>query len=555
MQKFDAVIIGTGAAGLYTALKLPEHWNIALVTKENLQVSASQWAQGGIAAVTEPDDSFLLHEEDTLKAGAGLCEPEAVRVLVEEAPARIHELLDLGVAFDRYQGRLAVTLEAAHSRPRILHAADATGKELIRALIEEILLRKNLTIFEEALALDLWMVDGVDEHSQPRKQCQGVYIHTHSAPQNAQGIDSINQGTQVLATSVTILAAGGFGQLFSNTTNPPVCTGDGQAIAYRAGALLQDLEFIQFHPTALCLEGAPRFLISEAVRGEGAHLIDSQGHRFMEDYHEAGELAPRDVVSRAIFSQLQKTGAEMVWIDFRPLGQAVIERRFPTIQQVCKHFGLDVLTEPIPVAPAAHYTMGGVATDLWGRTSVPGLYAVGEVASTGVHGANRLASNSLLECLVFARRIALSVREMPPQIENHPLPPSPLLKPLRKAEKDAIHHIRRILPKLMSKSLGLVRDAEALRQAQEAIQVWMEELGMDLDTPALIYANHALTREGLEVWNLLTLGALTVQSALYRTESRGAHFRKDFPQPDPSWIAHSGISKNGWLKIPLASRP
>jgi L-aspartate oxidase len=520
MQKFDAVIIGTGAAGLYTALKLPEHWNIALVTKENLQVSASQWAQGGIAAVTEPDDSFLLHEEDTLKAGVGLCELEAVKVLVEEAPARIHELLDLGVAFDRYQGRLAVTLEAAHSRPRILHAADATGKELI---------------FEEALALDLWTVDGADGH----KHCRGVHIYT-------------NQGTKVLATSVTVLAAGGFGQLFSNTTNPPVCTGDGQAIAYRAGALLQDLEFIQFHPTALCLEGAPRFLISEAVRGEGAHLLDVQGYRFMKDYHEAGELAPRDVVSRAIFSQLQKTGSERVWIDFRPLGQAVIERRFPTIQQVCKYFGLDVLTEPIPVAPAAHYTMGGVATDLWGKTSVPGLYAVGEVASTGVHGANRLASNSLLECLVFARRIALSVTAIPKQTEHQPAPELPLLKPLKQSPQDAIHHIRRILPKLMNKSLGLVRDAEGLQQAQEAIQVWMEELGMDLDMPAPIYADNALTREGLEVWNLLTLGALTVQSALQRTESRGAHFRQDYPQTDPNWIAHSGISKKGWQKIPLA---
>jgi len=538
MQKFDAVIIGTGAAGLYTALKLPEHWNIALVTKENLQVSASQWAQGGIAAVTEPDDSFLLHEEDTLKAGAGLCALDAVRVLVEEAPARIHELLDLGVAFDRYQGRLAVTLEAAHSRPRILHAADATGKELIRALIEEILLRKNLTIFEEALALDLWMVEGADGH----KHCQGVHIYTHA-----------NQVTKVLVTSVTILATGGFGQLFSNTTNPPVCTGDGQAIAYRAGALLQDLEFIQFHPTALCLEGAPRFLISEAVRGEGAHLLDIQGYRFMKDYHEAGELAPRDVVSRAIFSQLQKTGSEMVWIDFRPLGQAVIERRFPTIQQVCKYFGLDVLTEPIPVAPAAHYTMGGVATDLWGKTSVPGLYAVGEVASTGVHGANRLASNSLLECLVFARRIALSVTAMPKQTENYSPPKLTLLKPLEQAEQDVIGHIRGILPKLMSKSLGLVRDAEGLRQAQEAIQVWMEELGMDLDMPVPIYADNGLTREGLEVWNLLTLAALTIQSALQRTESRGAHFRQDYPQADPNWIAHSGISKKGWQKIPLST--
>jgi L-aspartate oxidase len=537
MQKFDAVIIGTGAAGLYTALKLPEHWSIALVTKENLQISASQWAQGGIAAVTEPDDSFLLHEEDTLKAGAGLCELDAVRVLVEEAPARIQELLDLGVAFDRYQGRLAVTLEAAHSRPRILHAADATGKELIRALIEEILLRKNLTIFEEALALDLWMVEGADG----QRQCRGVYIY------NAQG-------TEVLATAVTVLAAGGFGRLFSNTTNPPVCTGDGQAIAYRAGALLQDLEFIQFHPTALCLEGAPRFLISEAVRGEGAHLLDVQGYRFMKDYHEAGELAPRDVVSRAIFSQLQKTGSDMVWIDFRPLGQAVIERRFPTIRQVCEHFGLDVLKDLIPVAPAAHYTMGGVATDLWGKTSVPGLYAVGEVASTGVHGANRLASNSLLECLVFARRIALHVTGVPQPIEDYPEPPVPLPKPLKKAEQFSMHHIRSILPRLMGKSLGLVRDEEGLRQAAEAIRVWMEEMGMDLEAQAPIYTDNALTREGLEVWNLLTLGALTVQSALRRTESRGAHFRRDYPNQDPQWIAHSGISKKGWQKIPLPAK-
>jgi L-aspartate oxidase len=537
MQKFDAVIIGTGAAGLYTALKLPEHWNIALVTKENLQISASQWAQGGIAAVTEPDDSFLLHEEDTLKAGAGLCEIDAVRVLVEEAPARIQELLDLGVAFDRYQGRLAVTLEAAHSRPRILHAADATGKELIRALIEEILLRKNLTIFEEALALDLWMVEDADG----QRHCRGVYIYTA-------------QGTEVLATAATVLAAGGFGRLFSHTTNPPVCTGDGQAIAYRAGALLQDLEFIQFHPTALCLEGAPRFLISEAVRGEGAHLLDVQGYRFMKDYHEAGELAPRDVVSRAVFSQLQKTGSDIVWIDFRPIGQAVIERRFPTIRQVCQHFGLDVLKDLIPVAPAAHYTMGGVATDLWGKTSVPGLYAVGEVASTGVHGANRLASNSLLECLVFARRIALSVTGVPHPLEDEPEPPAPLPKPLKKAERSSMHHIRSILPKLMSKSLGLVRDEEGLWQAAEAIRVWMEEMGMDLEAQAPIYADNALTREGLEVWNLLTLGALTVQSALRRTESRGAHFRQDYPNQDPQWVAHSGISKKGWQKIPLPAK-
>ncbi len=529
MQQFDAVIIGTGAAGLYTALNLPANWRIALVTKENLQISASQWAQGGIAAVTEPDDSFLLHEEDTLKAGAGLCELAAVRILVEEAPLRIQELLDLGVAFDRYQGRLAVTLEAAHSRPRILHAADETGKELIRALIEEILLRDNLTIFEEALALDLWMVQG---------QCRGVYIHT-------------THGLETLATQVTVLAAGGFGRLFSHTTNPPVCTGDGQAIAYRAGALLQDLEFIQFHPTALSLAGAPRFLISEAVRGEGAQLLDQQGYRFMPSYHPDGELAPRDVVSRAIFSQLQKTASEVVWLDLRPINRATIERRFPNILQVCKQLGLDILTAPIPVAPAAHYTMGGVRTDLWGQTSVGGLYAVGEVASTGVHGANRLASNSLLECLVFAHRIAFHATQLPQaEVTDHPKPQPPAIC-LETELPQLMTEVRTLLPKLMTQYLGLVRDAAGLGQAQIKLGVWRQALGMTADAVPVVYGDNVLTRESLEVWNLLTLGILTVDSALQRTESRGAHYRSDYPHLDPAWRVHSSISRAGWQKLPL----
>ncbi|AGY60268.1 L-aspartate oxidase [Gloeobacter kilaueensis] len=519
MKAYDAIIVGSGAAGLYTALKLPRDWRVALLTKENLTLSASQWAQGGIAAVVESDDSFGLHYEDTLKAGAGLCEPEAVRVLVEEAPARIGELIGLGVEFDRYQGRLAVTLEAAHSRRRILHAADATGRELVRALVEEVRALGNIRVIEEALAIDL-AIDG--------GRCRGVLV------------DAAGTREWYMAP-VTVLATGGAGQVFATTTNPAVATGDGLAMAARAGVCLRDLEFVQFHPTVLSLEGAPRFLITEAVRGEGAHLINLAGERFMGAYDPRLELAPRDVVARAIFDQLQRTGAGHVLIDFRPIGEATIAQRFPTIAQVCRKFGIDVFDEPVPVAPAAHYWMGGIVTDLDGRTSLPGLYAVGEVASTGVQGANRLASNSLLECLVFAHRIALAVRhsrESKPEVIR--FPPAAAQQP---SNLELVQRIRNELPWLVWRTCGIIREQAGLQKGLEQLQFWKQQI-LDDDSTS--------ERSALEVRNLVIVAELLLRSALFRTESRGAHYRRDYPASDSAWQVHTEITANRLAQTPLS---
>ncbi|MBW4700242.1 MAG: L-aspartate oxidase [Aphanocapsa lilacina HA4352-LM1] len=521
MKAYDAIVIGSGAAGLYTALKLPREWRIALLTKENLTLSSSQWAQGGIAAVVEPDDSFRLHYDDTLAAGAGLCEPEAVRVLVEEAPERICELIALGVEFDRYQGRLAVTLEAAHSRKRILHAADATGRELVRALVEEVQALSNIRVIEEALAIDLALDGG---------RCRGALV-------DALGV------REWYMAPVTVLATGGAGQVFAYTTNPAVATGDGIAMAARAGVALRDLEFVQFHPTALAIEGAPRFLISEAVRGEGGQLVNLAGESFMGRYHPRGELAPRDVVARAIFDQMQSSGATHVLIDLRPIGEALIEQRFPNIAHVCRKFGVDVFGEPVPVAPAAHYWMGGVVTDLDGRTSLPGLFAVGEVASTGVHGANRLASNSLLECLVFAHRIAEAVRSSGISRTAAGIihfPPAAAQSPVN---FELVQRIRNELPWLVWRTCGIIREADGLRRGLEQLQMWKQQLsGVDATTE----------RATLEVRNLVIAAQLLLKCALLRTESRGGHYRSDHPAPDPGWQVHTEIAEGRLFQTPLA---
>jgi L-aspartate oxidase len=385
-SQFDVVVVGSGAAGLYAALCLPESYRVGLITKDKLKTGASDWAQGGIAAAIAPDDSSKLHFEDTLKAGAGLCIPEAVQFLVDNAAAAIASLVEMGVAFDRHHNQLAMTLEAAHSRPRVLHAADTTGRAIVTTLTEQVLARPNIEVISGTLVLNVW-------RNPQTGVCQGI---------------SVIKGDRLswIEASAVILATGGGGQVFSHTTNPQVSTGDGVAIAARAGAILRDLEFFQFHPTALTKANAPHFLISEAVRGEGAHLIDLQGKRFAFDYHPDGELAPRDIVSRAIYSHLQKTQTDRVYLDLTPIPIDRIRYRFPNIIQVCQHWGIDVFKEPIPVAPAAHYWMGGVAVDTMNRTSIPGLYAIGETASTGVHGANRLASNSLLECVVYAAQLS-----------------------------------------------------------------------------------------------------------------------------------------------------
>ncbi|MEH1913898.1 L-aspartate oxidase [Nostoc sp.] len=551
-SQFDVLVVGAGAAGLYTALCLPESLRVGLITKETVALSASDWAQGGIAAAIAPEDSPTLHIEDTIQAGAGLCDRTAVEFLAQHAPSCIQSLVNLGVAFDRHGQALALTLEAAHSRRRVLHAADTTGREVTTTLTAQVLRRQNIQVIQQALALSLWI--------EAETVC-------------CQGISLFYQGkiTWVRAGAV-VLATGGGGQVFAQTTNPAVSTGDGVAIAARAGAILRDLEFVQFHPTALTKPGADRFLISEAVRGEGAHLIDNEGRRFAFDYHPAGELAPRDVVSRAIFSHLQRTAIDLatahVWLDMRPIPADKIRHRFPNIIKVCQHWGVDVFHEPIPVAPAAHYWMGGIVADLMNRTNIPGLYAVGETASTGVHGANRLASNSLLECIVFGAQMANI------KLENIGLSSEIPVLPLRKFNPDPsewhiqqtqLEALREKLPRLVWESAGICREQSRLETAIATIESWQQDfaalplsqflLALRPVEPASFDLPDVERQLGLwaETRNLLDVADLILKSAAFRTESRGGHFRLDYPQPDSNWQVHTLIQTNHWWKSPLLS--
>lgn len=553
--QFDVLVVGAGAAGLYAALCLPETFQVGLITKDTLSTGASDWAQGGIAAAIDPTDSPVLHIEDTLRAGAGLCDLEAVTFLVEQAPECIQSLVDLGVAFDRKQQRLALTLEAAHSRPRVLHAADTTGRAVVSTLTSQVLARKNITTLQQAFALSLWL-------NPQTGRCQGISL-------------IYNRQVQWIRAGAVVLATGGGGQVFAQTTNPEVSTGDGVAIAWRAGAILRDLEFIQFHPTALTKPGAPHFLISEAVRGEGAHLVDVQGHRFAFDYHPDGELAPRDVVSRAIFSHLQKTsdagggdgntgGVGHVYLDLKPIPSDQIRYRFPNIIQVCQHWGIDVFHEPIPVAPAAHYWMGGIATDLMNRTSIPGLYAIGETASTGVHGANRLASNSLLECIVFGgqlRRITpndlhLTTNEFP--IANSPFSSLDLTVKDWVTQNERIAALRIDLQHLVWQSAGICREQEVLEHAIATLEHWRAEFSaLPLSQQVLNLSPLQRIRFDLpdadrqlrtwgETYNLLDVAYLILKSAMFRTESRGGHYRLDYPTANPNWQVHTLVQNNRW---------
>jgi L-aspartate oxidase len=547
-DKFDVLVIGAGAAGLYTALCLPEHLQVGLINKNTLPVSASDWAQGGIAAAIAPEDSAALHVQDTLAAGAGLCDLEAVKFLVEEAGACIDSLVKMGVAFDRTGPDLALTLEAAHSRRRVLHAADTTGKAVISTLTAKVLSRKNIQLVSPAFALSLWL----DETGR------------------CQGISSIC-GSQVkwLRAGAVVLATGGGGQVFAQTTNPSVSTGDGVAIAWRAGALLRDLEFVQFHPTALSKVGAPRFLISEAVRGEGAHLVDSKGYRFAFDSHPSGELAPRDVVSRAIFRHLQKTGEPHVWLDLRPIAVDRLRYRFPNIIQVCADWGIDIFSEPVPVTPAAHYWMGGIVTDKFNQTSIPGLYAVGETASTGVHGANRLASNSLLECLVFGAQMGLLQLEggKPKTLTDEFDAGEILEKSICLHDIEAIEKLRVELPNLVWQSAGICRGQRDLESAIVQVEIWRQEFaslplsqtllklrpGKILDFSLADEETSLVLRNWGEVGNLLDIGYLILKSAAFRTESRGGHYRLDYPLTDPGWCSHTLIQNTNWYKESVRS--
>lgn len=544
---YDVIIVGSGAAGLYAALCLPKTYKVALVTKEQLKTGASDWAQGGIAAAVAPDDSPSLHLEDTLTAGAGLCDPKAVEFLVHNAPAAIASLVEMGVSFDKVQAgsaddrqstldrlanQLALTREAAHSRSRVLHAADTTGRAIVDTLTHKVQQQPNITVIAEAVALHLVI---------QQNHCKGIRILYEGQIFN-------------LTARAVILATGGGGQVFEQTTNPTVSTGDGVAIAARAGAILQDLEFFQFHPTALTVPGAPRFLISEAVRGEGAHLIDDQGERFAYRYHPAGELAPRDVVSRAIYNHLQATNTERVYLDLRPIPAEKINRRFPNIIAVCKHWGVDLFEQPIPVAPAAHYWMGGIEVNLNNATSIPGLYAIGETASTGVHGANRLASNSLLECIVYAAGFH--------HLDLEPLELSPIQPEMQLVTSDWQEHlttiktIRTELPQLVWQKAGICRTQTHLVEAAAQIREWYQCLSAL--PPAQYILSHSfdsnyqlessqgrsLLKLLAETINLTEIAYLIVQSAIFRTESRGGHFRSDYPSTSTDWQVHTQIKQN-----------
>lgn len=515
-SRTDFVIVGAGIAGLRAAIGLSDTGNVLVITKEQLGESNTQYAQGGIAVAISGEEDVALHLEDTVNAGDGLVNREAAGVLVAEGPLRVHELLNWGTRFDRHNGELMLTREAAHSRNRILHAnGDATGAEVGRSLLAHAQAMKNITLLEWAMCVDL-LVEG--------DEVIGLTV-----------LDREGQLHTVHARAV-LLASGGAGQVYSDTTNPAVATGDGIAMAYRAGAVISDMEFYQFHPTALSLPGVRRFLLSEALRGEGAYLRNAKGERFMERYHLLLELAPRDVVARAITREgVGPNGEQLpVYIDMRHVQGIDLHKRFPGISAFLAQHGLDLSRDLVPVRPAAHYLMGGVKTDVDGRASLKRLYAAGEAACTGVHGANRLASNSLLEGLVFGARAAEKMRE------EQALPSVPALTKLSSLDGAASesHELLQLLQQSMWQKAGLLRDVEGLRNAQADLKRICAELPQETD------------RQSLELRNLHAIGELIVRSALAREESRGAHYRNDFPKRDDvHFQKHSELTKDGEVRF------
>jgi len=499
----DCLIIGAGIAGLRAAIETANHRGVIIVCKDTLENSNTWKAQGGIASVLGQNDTFESHIADTLNTGCGICDEGVVDLVIRRGPQLIDQLLRWGVEFDMVDGRVAATFEGGHSHPRVAHAhGDETGRIIAEALIRKVKGNPNIKIVENFYTIDLLTDDG---------RCSGVI-----------GIDK-HRGLQIIWATNTILATGGAGQLYRETTNPEVATGDGVAMAYRAGAVLRDLEFVQFHPTTLYVAGATRALITETLRGEGAVLLDNKGRRFMKDYHEAAELAPRDVVSRAILTQMLKTESTHVYLDVRHLDKAYLAKRFPLISELCESFDIDVTRDLIPVRPSAHYMVGGVKTDISAKTSIENLYACGEVASTGLHGANRLGSNSLLEGLVFGKIAGQFVCEHKKKSGFHIKHP-PVKYQIAQSDRTRLDtaDVRNSLQSLMWRNVGITRTAHLLGEAQERIKFWQRYV-MDKVFDS---------QQGWECQNMLTVCLLIAQAAGERQESRGVHFRTDFPQTD-----------------------
>jgi L-aspartate oxidase len=507
VRHFDYILIGSGIAGLYTALQAREQGSVLILTKGNIEDCNTRQAQGGIAAPIGANDSADLHFRDTIAAGDGLCNEEAVRILATEAPDRIADLVNLGVPFDTLDGKIALTTEAAHSVPRILHAGgDATG-EHIEVTLSKRVRATDITVIEQCIAAEILLDKG--------RAC-GV-----------RAIDCNTGKREDFAGKSIILATGGGGQLYKLNTNSEIATGDGIALAFKAGAEIVDMEFFQFHPTCLFKPDVPFFLISEAVRGEGGILRNVNGRRFMYDYTPEGELAPRDVVARSIVYEMEKTKADHVFIDVTHLPRSLTTSRFPHIYRYCMEHGMDITKVPVPVAPAAHYMMGGVKVNTWGETNVPGLFATGETACTGVHGANRLASNSMLEVLVFSKRIMEKSRSN----SNNTI--------VKKTAKDEFHSLPRRrtsnnvpeltvsnLQSLMWDKVGIIRNRKTLMEAAQVLAAWQKIL-----PPTTERASEQLS-------NMVITGRLMAEAALIREESRGAHFRFDFPQKKTEWQHH-----------------
>ena len=526
----DFLVIGSGIAGLSFALKAAEAGSVSVVTKKERAESNTNYAQGGIAAVVSSDDSFELHVRDTLECGAGLCHADAVETLVKEGPQRLQELIGFGVEFTKQHGKLELGKEGGHSRNRIVHAKDLTGREIENALLHRVAEHPNITVFENHISIDL-----ITEHHLAKRIAKGTPVHCWGA----YALDVQRGRVKKFLARHTVLAAGGLGQVYLHTTNPLIATGDGFAMAYRAGASLGNMEFVQFHPTTLYNSGSPAFLISEAVRGFGGVLKTKDGKEFMQKYDPRGSLAPRDIVARAIDTELKRRGEEHVYLDLRHLDPGSTKEHFPHIYGTClSEFRIDITKEPVPVVPSAHYSCGGVVTDLNGRTSIGNLSACGEVSMTGVHGANRLASNSLLEAIVFSHRVTEDSKRVA-KSRGDELPPIPDWDEsgtFNAEEWVLIEHDRREIQQIMWDYVGIMRSDLRLKRAQRRIKLIRDEIES-------FYKKTTVTEGLIELRNVALVADLIIRSAMLRRESRGLHYTTDYPQRDDTrWQRDTLIS-------------